>query len=152
MKTSVPQPAVSVKRRGPRSRAGLIAPPQLADIDMEIPSTITATIGGISPEVTGVFLFSSKPRMHNISMPVPTTYWEPISSKQEFKKETDVSVMIQTHKLPLTWSRKLLPKDIYSDGYVANIDAVSLGPYTVKTPPLKSMIASRTDTLRKQQN
>lgn len=73
MKTSVPQPAVRVKRRGPRSLAGLIAAPQLPDIDMEIPRTITATIGGISSAGAGVFLFSPKHRMHNISMPVPTT-------------------------------------------------------------------------------
>lgn len=73
VKTSVPQPAVSVKSRGPRSRAGFIAPPQLADIDMEIPRTITATIGGISPGGAGVFLVSPKHRMHNINMPVPTT-------------------------------------------------------------------------------
>lgn len=73
MKTSVPQPAVSVKRRGPRSRAGFIAAPQLPDIDIEIPRTITATIAGISSDGAGEFLFSSKHRMHNISMPVPTT-------------------------------------------------------------------------------
>lgn len=73
VKTSVPQPAVSVKRRGPRSRAGLMAAPQLADIDMEIPRTTVATIGGISFGGAGAFLFSSKLRMHNISMPVPTT-------------------------------------------------------------------------------
>lgn len=42
----------------------------------------------------------------------------------------------------LTWSRKLLPKDTYSEGYVANMDAVSFGPYTVNTPPLNSIIAS----------
>ncbi|TNN75744.1 hypothetical protein EYF80_014107 [Liparis tanakae] len=73
VKTSVPQPAVSVKRRGPRSRAGLMAAPQLADIDMEIPRTIVATIGGISFGGAGEFLSSFKLRMHNISMPVPTT-------------------------------------------------------------------------------
>lgn len=49
----------------------------------------------------------------------------------------------QTYQL--TWSKKLLPKLKYSVGYVANIDAVSLGPYTVRTPPLKSMIASEAD-------
>lgn len=43
---------------------------------------------------------------------------------------------------PPTWSRKLLPKLRYSVGYVANIEAVSFGPYTVSTPPLKSIIAS----------
>lgn len=73
VKTSVPHPAVSVKRRGPRSRAGFIAAPQLADIDMDIPRTITATMAGISSEGAGVFLFSSKHRMHSNSMPVPTT-------------------------------------------------------------------------------
>lgn len=73
VKTSVPQPAVSVKRRGPRSRAGFIAAPQFPDMDIEIPRTITATMGGISCEGAGVFLCSSKPRMHSISMPVPTT-------------------------------------------------------------------------------
>lgn len=74
VKTSVPQPAVSVKRRGPRSRAGFIAAPQFPDMDMEIPRTITATIAGISCEGAGVFLCSSKPRMDSISMPVPTTW------------------------------------------------------------------------------
>lgn len=73
VKTSVPQPAVSVKRRGPKSRAGLIAAPQLPDIDIEIPRTITATMAGISSEGAGLFLFSSKLRMHNSSMAVPTT-------------------------------------------------------------------------------
>ncbi len=48
--------------------------------------------------------------------------------------------------LPLTWSRKLLPKVRYAEGYVANMDAVSFGPYTVNTPPLKSIIASETET------
>lgn len=46
----------------------------------------------------------------------------------------------------LTWSRKLLPKVKYSVGYVANIDAVSFGPYTVSTPPLNSIIASDMET------
>lgn len=73
VKTSVPQPAVSVKRRGPRSRAGFIAPPQFPDIDMEMPRTIAATTAGMSSAGAGVFLCSPKPRMHNISMPVPTT-------------------------------------------------------------------------------
>lgn len=73
VKTSVPQPAVSVKRRGPRSRAGFIAPPQLPDIDMPIPSTMTATMAGISSVGAGVFLFSPRHRMHSISVPVPTT-------------------------------------------------------------------------------
>ena len=73
VKTSLPQPAVSVKRRGPRSRAGFIAPPQLADMDMAIPRTIVATMGGISPGGAGVFLFSPRLRMHSNSMAVPTT-------------------------------------------------------------------------------
>lgn len=73
VKTSVPQPAVSVKSRGPRSRAGLIAPPQLADKDMAIPRTITATIAGIRSGGAGVFRFSSRHRMHSRSSPVPTT-------------------------------------------------------------------------------
>lgn len=45
-----------------------------------------------------------------------------------------------------TWSRKLLPSVMYSEGYVANIDAVSFGPNTVNTPPLYCIIASKTGT------
>lgn len=53
--------------------------------------------------------------------------------------------------LPLTWSRKLLPKVMYSEGYVANMDAVSFGPYAVNTPPLNSIIASETEREELQQ-
>lgn len=74
MKTSGPQPAVNVKSRGPRSRAGLMAAPQLADIDMEIPRTTVATMGGSNASGAGAFLLSFRGRMHNISMAVPTTY------------------------------------------------------------------------------
>lgn len=73
VKTSVPQPAVKVKSRGPKSRAGFMAAPQLADIDMEIPRTTVATIGGSSASGAGAFLLSFRGRMHNISMAVPTT-------------------------------------------------------------------------------
>jgi len=73
VKTSTPQPAVSVNNRGPRSRAGFIAPPQLADMDMAIPRTMVATMGGIRPGGAGVFLFSPRPRMQSNSMAVPTT-------------------------------------------------------------------------------
>lgn len=74
VKTSVPQPAVKMKRRGPRSRAGFMAAPQLADIDMEIPRTTVPTIGGSNASGAGAFLLSFRGRMHNISMAVPTTY------------------------------------------------------------------------------
>lgn len=56
VKTSVPQPAVRVKSRGPRSRAGFMAAPQLADIDTEIPRTTVATTGGSNPLGAGAFL------------------------------------------------------------------------------------------------
>lgn len=79
VKTSMPQPAVRVKRRGPRSRAGFMAAPQLADIDMEMPRTTVATIGGSSDSGAGAFLLSFRGRMHNISMAVPTTYLKQMS-------------------------------------------------------------------------
>lgn len=75
----MPQPAVNVNSRGPRSRAGFMAAPQLADIDMEIPSTTVATMGGSKASGAGAFLLSFRGRMHNISMAVPTTY----TDKQE---------------------------------------------------------------------
>lgn len=73
VKTSVPQPAVRVKSRGPRSLAGFMAPPQLEDIDIAIPKTTAATIGGSKASGAGLFLLSLRGRMHNKSVAVPTT-------------------------------------------------------------------------------
>lgn len=40
-------------------------------MDMDIPSTLTPTMAESSSMEAGVFLCSSGPRMHSISMPVP---------------------------------------------------------------------------------
>lgn len=74
VKTSVPQPAVRVKSRGPRSLAGFMAPPQLDDMAVAIPKTTAATIGGSKASGAGLFLLSLRGRMHNNSVAVPTTW------------------------------------------------------------------------------
>lgn len=73
VKTSMPQPALKVKRRGPRSRAGFMAPPQLEDMDMAIPKTTAATMGGSRASGAGRFLLSFSGRIHSNSVAVPTT-------------------------------------------------------------------------------
>lgn len=74
MKTSVAHPAVRVSRRGPRSRAGLIPPPQFEDMDWEIPMRTTAVRGGGGTRSAraGLFHRSSRDRKHIMIIPVPT--------------------------------------------------------------------------------
>ena len=73
VKTSVPHPAVRVRRRGPRSRAGLIPPPQFEDMDWEIPVRTTAVRGGAPGQKgEGLFRRSSRGWKHIMIIPVPT--------------------------------------------------------------------------------
>lgn len=50
-----------------------MAPPQLEDMDIAIPKTTAATIGGSKASGAGLFLLSLKGRIHNKSVAVPTT-------------------------------------------------------------------------------
>lgn len=69
--TSAPQPATAVKIRGPRSRAGLTAYPQLKPIERPITETTRPTVKGSRPRGTGLLYGSTMARMQTINEAVP---------------------------------------------------------------------------------
>ena len=56
--TSVSQPAIAVNRRGPKSRAGFTAYPELMPIEEPIAHSTTPIINGFKPALTSLFFAS----------------------------------------------------------------------------------------------
>lgn len=69
----MPQPAIAVKSRGPRSLAGFNGYPQFMPMDTLMPRMIRPMARGSTPLGAPIFLLSVMARMHSTSMPVPIT-------------------------------------------------------------------------------
>lgn len=75
VKTSLPQPAIAVKRRGPRSLAGLTAYPELKPIDSPITRTTNPTVKASRPGGIAWLYGSTMARMQTMSAAVPIICW-----------------------------------------------------------------------------
>lgn len=73
LNTSMPQPAIAVKSRGPRSLAGFNGYPQFMPMDTLMPRMIKPIARGSTPLGAPIFLLSVMARMHSTSVPVPIT-------------------------------------------------------------------------------
>ena len=71
-KTSLPHPATDVKSRGPKSRAGLIAYPELNPNVAPMSTTSRPTTTGVRPAGAGELRLSVMAKMTATSSAVPT--------------------------------------------------------------------------------
>lgn len=69
----MPHPATAVKRRGPRSRAGLMGYPQFRPMDTAMAMMVRPMHRGSMPFGAPIFLLSVMARIHRMSAPVPIT-------------------------------------------------------------------------------
>src|SRR5262245_10718314 len=74
LNTSLPHPATAVKSRGAKSRAGLIAYPELNPNVAPMSTTSSPTITGASPAGAGELRVSVIAKMTATSSAVPTTW------------------------------------------------------------------------------